>query len=333
MRTSWHLTWTSIAVLVAACATEQPAAGPMIGHAHIGLHTPTYLPYPAGVSLPAQSGSATHAGVLANSVDFSAARGQPVLAVAAGVVTDVHDACADNGGNNCFNNRTNDCGCNHGHGNEIIVDHGDGWYSAYLHLNPGSLRVAVGDTVCQGVRLADSGHTGFGSGPHMHFHFQNVPVNVWERANGATLAFDDFQEGRIPARWANMVSQNQMRESCAPPDWWCPPLNRLRDAGVLARSCPADFDSGTLFNKAEWALMMSGRAPAAEHRSVPDLSEPVPGRCRERVVCARGDHRGLPRVRRRSVSLVTGGEFRGCGHSNPLPSCRHARRGLGPSDG
>jgi hypothetical protein len=258
MRTSWHLTWTSIAVLVAACATEQPAAGPMIGHAHIGLHTPTYLPYPAGVSLPAQSGSATHAGVLANSVDFSAARGQPVLAVAAGVVTDVHDACADNGGNNCFNNRTNDCGCNHGHGNEIIVDHGDGWYSAYLHLNPGSLRVAVGDTVCQGVRLADSGHTGFGSGPHMHFHFQNVPVNVWERANGATLAFDDFQEGRIPARWANMVSQNQMRESCAPPDWWCPPLNRLRDAGVLARSCPADFDSGTLFNKAEWALMMSG---------------------------------------------------------------------------
>ncbi|MCK6574051.1 peptidoglycan DD-metalloendopeptidase family protein [Myxococcota bacterium] len=172
-------------------------------------------------------------------------------------MTDVHDACADNGGNNCFNNRTNDCGCNHGHGNEIIIDHGDGWYSAYLHLNPGSLRVAVGDTVCQGLRLADSGHTGFGSGPHMHFHFQNVPVNVWERANGTTLAFDDFQEGRIPARWANMVSQNQMRDGCAPPDWWCPPLNRLRDAGVLARSCPADFDSGTLFNKAEWALMMS----------------------------------------------------------------------------
>ena len=53
--------------------------------------------------------------------------------------------------------------------NIVRILHDDGTYAVYAHLNWNSIRVRPGDTVERGEYIADSGNTGFSSGPHLHF--------------------------------------------------------------------------------------------------------------------------------------------------------------------
>jgi murein DD-endopeptidase MepM/ murein hydrolase activator NlpD len=53
--------------------------------------------------------------------------------------------------------------------NVVRVLHDDGTYAIYAHLNTNSIRVKPGDRVRRGEYIADSGNTGFSSGPHLHF--------------------------------------------------------------------------------------------------------------------------------------------------------------------
>lgn len=53
--------------------------------------------------------------------------------------------------------------------NVVQVLHDDGTYAVYAHLNWNSIRVKPGDRVARGEYIADSGNTGFSSGPHLHF--------------------------------------------------------------------------------------------------------------------------------------------------------------------
>ena len=53
--------------------------------------------------------------------------------------------------------------------NIVRILHGDGTYAVYAHLNWNSIRVRPGDLVERGDYIADSGNTGFSSGPHLHF--------------------------------------------------------------------------------------------------------------------------------------------------------------------
>ncbi len=53
------------------------------------------------------------------------------------------------------------------YGKAIIVDHGLGIFSAYLHLN--KFQVSVGDIVERGDIIALSGNTGYSIAPHLHF--------------------------------------------------------------------------------------------------------------------------------------------------------------------
>ena len=74
--------------------------------------------------------------------------------------------------------------------NVIRILHDDGTYAIYAHLNTNSIRVRPGDRVQRGQYIADSGNTGFSSGPHLHFavvrntgmNIQSVPV-VFEGQN------------------------------------------------------------------------------------------------------------------------------------------------------
>lgn len=53
--------------------------------------------------------------------------------------------------------------------NVVRILHDDGTYAIYAHLNWNSIRVRPGDRVTRGQYIADSGNTGFSSGPHLHF--------------------------------------------------------------------------------------------------------------------------------------------------------------------
>ena len=55
--------------------------------------------------------------------------------------------------------------------NYVVIDHGDGTSSIYLHLDGDSLEpdVQCGAPVRQGQKLAAAGSTGWSTGPHLHF--------------------------------------------------------------------------------------------------------------------------------------------------------------------
>lgn len=52
-------------------------------------------------------------------------------------------------------------------GNYIMINHGDGLNTVYMHAS--KRVVKVGDTVSQGQKIAEVGSTGYSTGPHLHF--------------------------------------------------------------------------------------------------------------------------------------------------------------------
>ncbi|WP_435574638.1 peptidoglycan DD-metalloendopeptidase family protein [Alterluteimonas muca] len=95
---------------------------------------------------PFSGGRAFHRGI-----DFSARLGDPVMAVADGVVSY--------------------SGQRSGYGNVVEVDHGNGYVTRYAHNSRNTAR--VGDLVRAGTELAKAGSTGRSTGVHVHFE-------VWE---------------------------------------------------------------------------------------------------------------------------------------------------------
>ena len=90
-------------------------------------------------------------------VDFAGTIGTPILAPANGTVV--------------FNDLLEL------RGNTVILDHGQGVFSAYFHLS--ETFVTVGDQVAAGQTIAAGGSTGLSTGPHLHWDLRihGVPVN------------------------------------------------------------------------------------------------------------------------------------------------------------
>jgi Peptidase family M23 len=101
------------------------------------------------------------------------AYGKPVLAVADGTVVTARDGLPDNvpQHNGEFTpavEMTPDTMF----GNNIVLDLGGQQFASYLHLQPGSVRVKMGDHVRRGQVLAKIGDSGDARQPHLHFQVQ-----------------------------------------------------------------------------------------------------------------------------------------------------------------
>ncbi len=91
-------------------------------------------------------------------MDFTAPHGTPIYATADGVVTDAG-----------FNTG--------GHGNRVVINHGNSYETLYGHMY--RIKARVGQRVKRGEVIGYVGNTGKSSGPHCHYevHRYGNPVN------------------------------------------------------------------------------------------------------------------------------------------------------------
>lgn len=76
-------------------------------------------------------------------------------------------------------------------GNYVVIRIDGGHYAFYAHMQPGSLRVKVGDRVRAGQVLGLLGNTGNTDGPHLHFHIMDGPSPL--QSNGVPFVFTRFR--------------------------------------------------------------------------------------------------------------------------------------------
>jgi hypothetical protein len=154
--------------------------------------SPYRLPWTPGVTRLCVQGNravVSHRGWDELAYDFAMPVGSEVRAARAGVVVRVvveHD----------------------GHGlhspnNFISVDHGDGTFGWYFHLQQGASLVVPGQRVRQGQRLAASGNVGLSMLPHVHFHVTDAAGDM------LPVTFADVgADGGIPRMFKRYTSGN-----------------------------------------------------------------------------------------------------------------------------
>jgi hypothetical protein len=90
-------------------------------------------------------------------------------------------------------------------GNHVILDLGGGKFAFYAHLQPGKIRVKVGDHVRKGQVIGLVGNSGNSTEPHLHFHIcdRNSPL-ASEGLPYALTSFEAQGKGEIRAEAGSM---------------------------------------------------------------------------------------------------------------------------------
>ena len=156
------------------------------------------VPFSAGQVFPisqAYPDAITHQSVDSiYAVDIAMPVGTDVLAAREGVVFDV---AANNYRGGLDPSRDGQAA------NIVRILHEDGTFSVYAHLNWNSIRVKPGDRVRAGQYIADSGNTGFSSGPHLHFSVQR---NAGLKIESLPVEFKGANDGRVVPATGNALS-------------------------------------------------------------------------------------------------------------------------------
>ena len=90
-------------------------------------------------------------------------------------------------------------------GNHVIVQYGLGQYLLYAHMDPGSVKVAIGQKVEKGQQLGLIGTSGNSTVPHLHFQVLTEPT--FFPSDGTPFVFDRFElAGQVTQRiWDDII--------------------------------------------------------------------------------------------------------------------------------
>ena len=192
-----------------------------------------HLPYPAGKSYVCIKTGGTEdekSGPGAReALDFALPAGSVVCAAADGHVVEVRENSELTGETDVYE----------AHANKVVIDHGDGRYTRYLHLAHDSVVVEEGELVRAGQKLAQSGATGRTTMPKLRFAL----TDVWGQA--------------VPVRFAELKTAPVEKKPC---------LSKNEDTSkVVAEKKPASRFGSSDKEK-----------PAEEPRAAPPLSNLPP---------------------------------------------------------
>ena len=118
--------------------------------------------------------------------------GEEIYAVATGTVVGMEDGLPEQVPGKLPADATIDMAA----GNHVVVDIGEGRFAFYAHMQPGSVRVKLGDKIATGQVLGLLGNSGNTDSPHLHFHVMDGPSPLV--SNGLPFVFTAFTgEGQI----------------------------------------------------------------------------------------------------------------------------------------
>jgi len=134
--------------------------------------------------------------------------GQPIHAIADGVVVAARDDRIDNEGMlrqagetfEAYMERSAEAqqaimtadGFEGAAGNYVLIRHANGEHSLYAHMREGSVHVRVGDAVSSGAVIGAVGSSGNSTEPHLHFQIIDGPD--LNRARGLPFVFEGLRE-------------------------------------------------------------------------------------------------------------------------------------------
>ncbi|AZG45378.1 M23 family metallopeptidase [Gordonia insulae] len=117
-------------------------------------------------------------------------------------------------------------------GNHVVAKVADGVYVFYAHLEPGSVKVEVGDTLTPGQVIGRLGNSGNSDAPHLHFHAMNGPDPL--RASGIPYEYKQFT---VAHRLQSEAQLEPLLTTGGPPEYASEPVGKQ-----VTDAMPMDLD-------------------------------------------------------------------------------------------